>query len=180
MYNRCGKADPDHGPTCVRAGRPPGGMAPRQDCLARSPDGRALDNASEQQSRTSKNGRSRKAEDCPSKVWIDCLSAAGGGIVGGAEPPQCAPHQRRARGVQHAADPAPRRRPGRRRPASQCFALPLARLEPYGMMILIAALLVLPLLGTYAGVDLNVLPHLIGAPVEAVLRAIIRLTGNSS
>jgi Zn-dependent protease len=60
------------------------------------------------------------------------------------------------------------------------LALPLARLEPYGMLILIAALLVLPVLGTYAGLDLNILPHLIGVPVEAVLRAIIRLTGNSS
>jgi Zn-dependent protease len=58
------------------------------------------------------------------------------------------------------------------------LALPLARLEPYGMMILIAALLVLPVLGTYLGVDLNIISRLIAGPIEAVLRTIIRLTGN--
>ena len=58
------------------------------------------------------------------------------------------------------------------------LALPLARLEPYGMIILIAALLVLPVLGTQMGVDLNILPHLITGPVETIIRAIVRLTGN--
>jgi Zn-dependent protease len=58
------------------------------------------------------------------------------------------------------------------------LALPLARLEPYGMIILVAALLVLPVLGTQMGVDLNILPHLITGPVEAIIRAIVRLTGN--
>jgi len=58
------------------------------------------------------------------------------------------------------------------------LALPLARLEPYGMIILIAALLVLPVLGAQMGVDLNILPHLITGPVEAIIRAIVRLTGN--
>ena len=59
------------------------------------------------------------------------------------------------------------------------LALPLARLEPYGMIILIAALLVLPVLGAQMGVDLNILPHLITGPVEAIIRAIVRLTGNA-
>jgi Zn-dependent protease len=58
------------------------------------------------------------------------------------------------------------------------LALPLARLEPYGMMILIVALLVLPVLGAQMGVDLNILPHLLTGPVEAIVRAIIRVTGN--
>ena len=58
------------------------------------------------------------------------------------------------------------------------LAVPLARLEPYGMIILIAALLVLPVLGAQMGVDLNILPHLITGPVEAIIRAIVRLTGN--
>jgi Zn-dependent protease len=58
------------------------------------------------------------------------------------------------------------------------LALPLARLEPYGMIILIAALLVLPVLGAQMGVDLNILPHLITGPVEAIIRAIVLLTGN--
>lgn len=59
------------------------------------------------------------------------------------------------------------------------LALPLARLEPYGMFILIATLLVLPVLGAQTGVDLNILPHLITGPVEAIIRAIVRLTGNA-
>ena len=58
------------------------------------------------------------------------------------------------------------------------LALPLARLERYGMIILIAALLVLPVLGAQMGVDLNILPHLITRPVETVIRAIVWLTGN--
>jgi Zn-dependent protease len=58
------------------------------------------------------------------------------------------------------------------------LALPLARLEPYGMIILIAALLVLPVLGAQMDVDLNILPRLITGPVETILRAIVWLTGN--
>ena len=58
------------------------------------------------------------------------------------------------------------------------LALPLARLEPYGMIVLIVALLVLPVLGVQMGVDLNVLPYLITGPVEAIIRAIVQLTGN--
>jgi Zn-dependent protease len=58
------------------------------------------------------------------------------------------------------------------------LALPLARLEPYGMIILIAALLVMPVLGAQMGVDLNILPHLITGPVETIIRAIVWLTGN--
>jgi Zn-dependent protease len=58
------------------------------------------------------------------------------------------------------------------------LALPLAWLEPYGMFILIAALLILPLLGAQMDLDLNILPHLITGPVETIIRAIVRLTGN--
>jgi hypothetical protein len=57
-------------------------------------------------------------------------------------------------------------------------ALPLARLEPYGMIILIAALLILPVLGAQMSVDLNILPHLITGPVETIIRAIVWLTSN--
>jgi len=59
------------------------------------------------------------------------------------------------------------------------LAVPLARLESYGMIILIAALLVLPLLGAQMGVDLNILSRLIGGPIEAIIRAIVLMTGNS-
>ena len=51
-------------------------------------------------------------------------------------------------------------------------------LEPYGMMILIALLLFLPMLGRHMGVDLNIISYLIVVPTEVILRAILRLTGN--
>jgi len=58
------------------------------------------------------------------------------------------------------------------------LAVPFARLEPFGMMILIALLLFLPMLGLQIGVDLNIISHLILRPTEAILRAILRVTGN--
>jgi Zn-dependent protease len=59
------------------------------------------------------------------------------------------------------------------------LAKPLARLEPYGMMILLTLLLFLPVLGAQMGVDLNVVSRLITGPTEAILRTILRLTGNA-
>ena len=61
---------------------------------------------------------------------------------------------------------------------SNFLAVPFTRLEPYGMMILIALLLFLPMLGLQMGVDLNVVSHLLLTPMEIILRAILRLTGN--
>jgi len=58
------------------------------------------------------------------------------------------------------------------------LAEPLARLEPYGIMILLAVLLLLPMLGAQMGVDMNIVWRLIGGPTEATIRAILRLTGN--
>jgi len=58
------------------------------------------------------------------------------------------------------------------------LAVPFARLEPFGMMILIALLLFLPMLGLQIGVDLNIISHLILRPTEAILRAILLVTGN--
>jgi len=58
------------------------------------------------------------------------------------------------------------------------LALPLARLERYGMLILIGLIFILPLLGAQLGVNLNVLGWLLGRPVDAVIDAILRLTGN--
>jgi Zn-dependent protease len=55
---------------------------------------------------------------------------------------------------------------------------PFARLEPYGLLILVALLFFLPMLGQQMGVDLNVISHLIGTPIEALLRFIMWLTGN--
>jgi Zn-dependent protease len=58
------------------------------------------------------------------------------------------------------------------------LANPLARLEPYGMMILIGFLIVLPLLGSQLGVDLSFVSHFISSATDAVIRVILRLTGN--
>ena len=54
----------------------------------------------------------------------------------------------------------------------------LARLEHYGMMILIGLLIVLPLLGSQFGVDLSFVSHFISTATGAVISIILRLTGN--
>ena len=58
------------------------------------------------------------------------------------------------------------------------FASQLARLEPYGMMILIGFLIVLPLLGSQLGIDLGFVSHAISSATQTVIRAILRVTGN--
>jgi Zn-dependent protease len=58
------------------------------------------------------------------------------------------------------------------------FVKRLARLEPYGMIILIGLLILLPLLGSQMGVDLNLVSHLIAISTDAVIGVILRLTGN--
>ena len=58
------------------------------------------------------------------------------------------------------------------------LANPLARLEPYGMMILIGLLIVLPLLGSQLGVDLSFVSHFISSATETVIKGILLLTGN--
>jgi Zn-dependent protease len=59
------------------------------------------------------------------------------------------------------------------------LASPLARLEPYGMLILIGFLFVSPMLGAQLGVDLNIVPQLIASSTDSVIRTILRLTGNT-
>jgi Zn-dependent protease len=58
------------------------------------------------------------------------------------------------------------------------LAKQLARLEPYGMIILIGLLIFLPLLGSQLGLDLSFVSHLISISTDAVIGAILRLTGN--
>ena len=58
------------------------------------------------------------------------------------------------------------------------LAEPFARLEPFGLLILVALLFFLPVLGQQMGVDLNIISHLIGTPIEGLLRFIMWLTGN--
>ena len=58
------------------------------------------------------------------------------------------------------------------------LAKPLARLEPYGMMILIGVLFILPLLGAQLGIDLNVVWQLVQRSTNVIIEAILWLTGN--
>jgi Zn-dependent protease len=58
------------------------------------------------------------------------------------------------------------------------LALPLARMEPYGMLVLIGVLFILPLIGTQIGMNLSVLPWLLGPPVEYVIRLLGLVTGH--
>jgi Zn-dependent protease len=58
------------------------------------------------------------------------------------------------------------------------LARPLARLEGYGMMIIIGLIFILPLIGAQLGQNLNVIGWLLGGPVDSIIDAILRLTGN--
>jgi Zn-dependent protease len=59
------------------------------------------------------------------------------------------------------------------------LAMPLARLEPYGMMILIGVLFILPLLGAQFGIDLNLVWQLVSRSTSVIIDAILWLTGNT-
>ena len=57
------------------------------------------------------------------------------------------------------------------------LARPLARLERYGFIIIIAALFLLPFLGRRLGFDLDVFEWLVFGPSEWLTRAILRTAG---
>src|SRR5216683_5809446 len=59
------------------------------------------------------------------------------------------------------------------------LASPLARLEPYGMLILIGVLFILPMLGAQFGINLNVVWHLVSRLTSVIIDAILWLTGNT-
>src|ERR1700730_8498373 len=59
------------------------------------------------------------------------------------------------------------------------LAAPLARLEPYGMLILIGLLFIVPMLGAQMGVDLSIVSHVVGVVTETIINAIVWITGNS-
>jgi Zn-dependent protease len=54
----------------------------------------------------------------------------------------------------------------------------LSRLEPYGLLILISLLFLLPLLGAQLGINLDPISRLIMTSTNAVVGIILRLTGN--
>jgi Zn-dependent protease len=58
-------------------------------------------------------------------------------------------------------------------------AAPFARLEPYGLLILISVLFVLPMLGAQFGIDLSVVSHVIAAVTGAIIDVIVHVTGNA-
>lgn len=57
------------------------------------------------------------------------------------------------------------------------LAAPLARLERYGFFILIGVVLVLPLIGRYAGLDLNVFATIVLEPARFLIGLIMWMTG---
>ena len=60
----------------------------------------------------------------------------------------------------------------------KAIAAGVAKLEPYGLAILIGLLIILPMLGAQLGVDLSFLSHLIASAANAVIGAIVQVTGN--
>jgi len=59
------------------------------------------------------------------------------------------------------------------------LATPLARLEPYGMLILIGILILLPLTGSQFGLNLDVISAILRATTGYVIQSILVVTGNS-
>ncbi len=59
------------------------------------------------------------------------------------------------------------------------LAIPLARLEPFGMLILIGILILLPLAGSQFGLNLDVISAIIREATSYIIRVILILTGNA-
>ena len=59
------------------------------------------------------------------------------------------------------------------------LGLPLARLEPLGMLILIAILILLPLAGSQFGLNLDVISAILRKATGAIIGFILFLTGNA-
>ena len=58
------------------------------------------------------------------------------------------------------------------------LAVPFARLERYGMLILIGLLFLLPLIGTQIGRNLNLIGWLLRGPADFLIGLILKVTGN--
>ena len=59
------------------------------------------------------------------------------------------------------------------------LAAPLARLEPYGMLILIGILIILPLAGSQFGLNLDVISAILRTTTGFVIRLLLLVTGNA-
>ena len=58
-------------------------------------------------------------------------------------------------------------------------AMAVARLEPFGLVILLALLIVSPMLGAQLGVNLNFISDTLAIVTRTIINAIIYITGNS-
>jgi Zn-dependent protease len=59
------------------------------------------------------------------------------------------------------------------------LAIPLSRLEPYGMLILIGLLILLPMAGTRLGLNLDVISTILRTVTGYVIRLLLLVTGNA-
>ena len=59
------------------------------------------------------------------------------------------------------------------------LAMPLARLEPYGLPLLIGVLFILPILGAQLGINLSIVSRFIAGATYVVIRVMLALTGNT-
>jgi Zn-dependent protease len=59
------------------------------------------------------------------------------------------------------------------------LASALARLEPYGMLILIGLIFILPMLGSQMGIDLNIVSRAVASSTGAIIDTILFMTGNT-
>ena len=59
------------------------------------------------------------------------------------------------------------------------LAYPLSRLEPFGMLILIGILIILPMAGSQFGLNLDVISAILRTSTGYVIRLILLLTGNA-
>jgi len=60
----------------------------------------------------------------------------------------------------------------------RALAIRLARLERWGLMIVVAALFILPMAGARLGVELNVFRWLVGVPAKFLIENILFVTGH--
>ncbi len=59
------------------------------------------------------------------------------------------------------------------------LAVPLGRLEPFGMLILIGILILLPLAGSQFGLNLDVISTILRGSTDYIIRLLLILTGNA-
>ena len=59
------------------------------------------------------------------------------------------------------------------------LALPLAALEPFGLLILIVLLFFVPMLGAQIGIDLGIISRVVAVVTSRIIEAIGAVTGNS-